>query len=77
MNYWNPYLETLAREELNKIELSYFRSILSFAKEQSILYREKLHDINPNDIRTLDDVKRIPPTEKEELRRYQNIDPFP
>ena len=28
MNYWNPYLETLPREELDKIELSYFRNDL-------------------------------------------------
>ncbi len=77
MNYWNPYLETLAREELDKIELSYFRNILSYAKEHSIFYQEKLRAINPNDIRTLDDVRKIPATEKEELRRYQDVDPFP
>ena len=77
MNYWNPYLETLAREELNRIELSYFRNILSHAKEHSIFYQEKLRGIDPNDIRTLGDVRKIPATEKEELRRYQDIDPFP
>jgi hypothetical protein len=27
MHFWNPFLETLARKELNKIELSYFRTI--------------------------------------------------
>jgi phenylacetate-CoA ligase len=77
MNYWNPYLETLDAEELKKIELSYFRTILSYAKEHSTLYREKLKNIDPGAIKTLDDVKKIPPTDKEELRRYQEMDPFP
>jgi len=77
MNYWNPYLETLNAEELKKIELSYFRTILSYAKERSALYREKLKNIDPAAIKTFDDVKKIPPTDKEELRRYQEMDPFP
>jgi phenylacetate-coenzyme A ligase PaaK-like adenylate-forming protein len=50
MKYWNPYLEILSREKLNKIELSYFRTILSYAKEHSILYQEKLKNIDPDAI---------------------------
>ena len=68
MKYWNPYLETLDRQELNQIELSYFRNILSFAKEHSILYRDKLIGIDPDGIKTLEDVKHLPLTDKEELR---------
>jgi phenylacetate-CoA ligase len=77
MNYWNPYLETLDTEELKKIELSYFRTILSYAKERSTLYGEKLKNIDPDAIKTFDDVKKIPFTDKEELRRYQEMDPYP
>jgi phenylacetate-CoA ligase len=77
MKYWNPYLETLPREELNRIELSYFRSILSYAKSHSIMYREKLQGVEAGDIRTFEDVKKIPLTDKEELRRYQEMEPFP
>jgi phenylacetate-CoA ligase len=77
MKYWNPYLETLPRKELDRIEFSYFKSILSYAKAHSLLYREKLEDITPNDIKTFDDIKKIPLTDKEELRRYQDIDPYP
>lgn len=77
MKYWNPYLETLPREEFNRIELSYFRNILSHAKTHSALYREKLHDIDPKDLRTLDDIKKIPLTQKEEMRKYQEMEPFP
>jgi phenylacetate-CoA ligase len=77
MKYWNPYLETLDRQELNRIELSYLRNIASFAKENSALYRDKLKGIDPNDIKTLDDVKKLPFTEKEEMRKYQEMEPFP
>jgi phenylacetate-CoA ligase len=77
MNCWNPYLETMAKEPLHKIELSYFRNILSHAKTHSALYREKLRDIHPEDLRTLDDIKKLPLTEKEEMRKYQEMEPFP
>jgi phenylacetate-CoA ligase len=36
-----------------------------------------LKGIEPGDIATLDDIKKIPMTDKEELRKYQEIDPFP
>ncbi len=77
MKYWNPYLETLPRESLIKIELSYFRNILSYAKTHSKLYQNKLKEIHPEDIKTLDDLKKIPLTEKEEMRHYQEMEPFP
>lgn len=77
MKYWNPYLETLPEGKLNQIEISYFRDILSYAKERSRLYQDKLKDIKPDEITSLDDLKKIPLTEKEEMRRYQEMEPFP
>ncbi len=77
MKYWNPYLETLPEETLSNIELSHFRNILSHAKTHSVLYQEKLKGIEPDNITTLDDIKNIPMTDKEELRKYQEIAPFP
>ena len=77
MNYWNPHLETMPRDVLSKIELSYFRNILSYAKRYSVLYQTKLKDFDSGDIRSLDDIKRLPLTDKEELRQYQEMEPFP
>ena len=77
MNYWNPYLETMERHELDRIELFYFRNIFSYAKEHTLLYRDKLKGIDPDGIKTLDDVKKIPLTDKEELREYQEMAPYP
>ncbi len=77
MKYWNPYLETLPREALTRIELSYFRDMLSYAKTHSRLYQNKLKEISPEEIRTLEDIKKLPLTDKEEMRTYQEMDPFP
>lgn len=77
MEYWNPYTETLSREELEKIELSYFKSILSYAKTHSMMYQEKLKDIEVESIATFEDIRRIPLTDKEELRKYQEKEPYP
>jgi len=77
MSFWNPYLETLKREELNQIELTYFKKLFSYAKKNSLLYQEKLKGIEVESLKTLDDIKKIPLTDKEDLRRYQEIPPHP
>jgi phenylacetate-CoA ligase len=76
--YWNPVIETLPRERLLEIELKRFREVLRWAKETSPFYRKKLHGIEPEDIRTLEDVSKVPITEKEELREAQEgKEPYP
>ena len=77
VSFWNPYLEQLGRRQLVEIELRYFRNILSFAKENSRLYRDKLRNIDPDSIKTLNDVRQIPLTEKNDLRQHQEMPPFP
>lgn len=77
--YWNPFLETLSRDELVQIEIRRFRKMMAFAMENSPFYREKFEEvgITPEDIKSLDDLRRIPLTNKEELRRAQeNQEPF-
>ena len=77
MNYWNPYLETLDRASLANIELAYFRNILAYAKGHSTLYREKLRDVDPGAIRSRQDLTSIPLTDKDDLRKYQEMPPYP
>ena len=78
MEYWNAYTETLPREKLNKIELKYFQDLVIYGKTHSNLYKEKLKGIDVGDIRTFDDIKKVPFTYKEELRKWQeNVEPFP
>ena len=78
MEYWNAYTETLPREKLNKIELKYFQDLVSYGKAHSNLYKEKLKGLDVGDIKTFDDIKKVPFTYKEELRKWQeNVEPFP
>ena len=69
--YWNPIIETLPRERLVEIELTRFRELLRWAKDHSPFYKRKLHGIEPEDIRTLEDLAKVPMTEKDELRAAQ------
>ena len=75
--YWNPIIETLPRERLVEIELKRFRELLRYAKESSPFYKKKLHGIEPEDIRTLQDVEKVPMTEKDELRAAQEEKEIP
>jgi len=71
MEYWNPYLETLPKEKLEEIELKNFRRYLTYAKEHAPFYRNRYRDIDPGDIRTKDDIRRLPLIDKEDLRSAQ------
>jgi len=69
--YWNPMIETLPRERLQQIELKRFRELLRWGKDNSPFYGRKLRGIEPEDIRTMEDVAKVPVTEKDELRAAQ------
>jgi len=72
--YWNPLLETLPRSKLVEIEMKNFRNCLRFAKTFSVLYKERLKDVEPADIRGREDLKSLPLTEKEDLRIAQAVE---
>lgn len=77
--YWNPLLETLPREKLQQLQLMKFREIFAWAYEHSRFYHKLYSDagIEPGDIKTFDDVKRVPRIEKSMMRDIQGKDPFP
>ncbi len=77
--YWNPYLETLPRERLRALQLAKFKRIFQWAWEHSRFHRS-LYDaagIAPADIRTFEDIRRVPKVEKSMMRDIQGKDPFP
>jgi phenylacetate-CoA ligase len=77
--YWNPFLETLPRDELVHIEIKRFREAMAFAIKHCQMYQDKFKEagISPEEIKTLDDIRKIPLTDKEELRRAQECgEPF-
>lgn len=76
--FWNTYTETLPREKLQSIEFSCLKNLFSYGKAHSNLYKEKLNGVEVGDLKTFDDIKKVPFTYKEELRKWQeDVDPFP
>ena len=77
--YWNPLYETLPREKLRELQVKKFRRIMEWAYGNSPFYRKLYKDagIEPGDIRTFDDIKKVPKTDKGMLRDVQNREPFP
>ena len=77
--YWNPALETLRAEKLHKLQLEKFRRIFTWAYTHS-KFHHKLYSeagIEPGDIKTFEDIHRVPKVEKSMMRSIQGKDPFP
>jgi phenylacetate-CoA ligase len=77
--YWNPVLETLPQEQLQKLQLKKFRRIFKWAYDRSKFHRQ-LYDragLTPDDIQTFEDIRRVPKVQKSMMRDIQRKDPFP
>jgi len=59
--------DEIDRKDFDEYQLFMFREQLRYVKKESPHYREKLKDIVPEDIRTLDDLEKIPFTYPSEL----------
>ncbi|MEK7243431.1 MAG: phenylacetate--CoA ligase family protein, partial [Thermodesulfobacteriota bacterium] len=77
--YWNPIMETMPREKLRELQVKKFRRIFTWAYENSPFYRKLYQDagMEPGDIKTYEDIKKVPRTDKGMLRDVQNRPPFP
>jgi len=67
---WNPEYETMDRAALEELQLRRLKSTVAWAYERVAYYRELLdgRGLAPGDIRTLDDLSRLPFTDKTALR---------
>lgn len=76
--YWNPKIETMPREQLRELQLRKLRAMVDWAYNNSRLWRRKFDEVGlePQDIRTLDDVQLIPFLTKDEFLRAQASDPL-
>jgi phenylacetate-CoA ligase len=77
--YYNPVLETLPRERLKQLQFKKFKRLFQWGYEHSRFHRS-LYDkagIRPEDIRTWEDIRRVPKVEKSMMRDIQRKDPFP
>ncbi len=75
--YFDERVERMPQPQLLEHQLHELRERLSYVRERSPFYRRKLDaaGIRPAEVRTLEDVRRIPFTDKEELRLSQAENP--
>lgn len=60
--YWNPKNETLPREQLQALQLLKLKRIVEWAYESTPFHRRRYDEagFHPEQIKTLDDIRRIP-----------------
>jgi len=77
--YWNPLLETLPREKLRELQLRKFQRIFKFAYDNSPFYNRLYREagLEPGGIKTFDDIRKVPKTQKAALREIQGKEPYP
>lgn len=71
---FNEHYETMPQEELKKLQLNRLKQTLSFIKNSNSSLKTKYTSIEPDDIKSLDDLKKLPFTTKEELRNCYPLD---
>jgi phenylacetate-CoA ligase len=70
---FEPESETLPRDQLRALQAERLRALVAYVKERVPLYRERLAEVDPGGIASLDDLRRLPFTRKDDLR---NTYPF-
>jgi phenylacetate-CoA ligase len=70
IEYWNPLVERMPVDELDKMQEKRLKSLVNYVYQHSDFYKKKFDDANvkPEDIQSLDDLKKLPFTYKSDLR---------
>jgi phenylacetate-CoA ligase len=70
-------LETMPRDKLVEYQLNLFRRQMAYVYERSPMYKRKFDEagVRPEEIKALEDVRRVPFTTKEDLRQSQERHP--
>lgn len=71
--YWNEEMETISGPDLFQLESEKLVRQTGYVYEKSPFYRRKFEeaDVSPDDIKTRDDISKLPFTTKDELRQTQ------
>ncbi|WP_135612543.1 phenylacetate--CoA ligase family protein [Methanococcoides sp. AM1] len=70
IEYWNPQIERMPVDELKKVQEQKLCQLVKYVYEHSPFYKKRFDDagVKPEDIKTLDDVTKLPFTFKKDLR---------
>ncbi len=74
--YWNEEMETMPPDKLAELELGLLQKQLRYVYENSSFYRRKFDEggVKIEEVRSLDDVRRLPFMTKDEIRKTQAED---
>ena len=67
---WNEKIETMSPENLKEIQSDRLKSMVKYIYANSSFYKKKLDavGISPDSIKSIDDIKKLPFTTKEDMR---------
>ncbi|WP_292486257.1 phenylacetate--CoA ligase family protein [Methanohalobium sp.] len=70
MEYWDPHIERMPVDELRQLQEYKLKQLINYVYSHSPFYKKRLDDagIKPEDINSLEDVKKLPFTYKQDLR---------
>lgn len=71
-SFWDPKVETMPLEDLRSLQFERLRRVVRFAYEKNPVYHKRFEEagVEPGDIRSLDDVSKLPMLTKADLREY-------
>ncbi|MBR6539181.1 MAG: AMP-binding protein, partial [Bacteroides sp.] len=67
---WNPNKECMSRDEMRALQGKRLQKLVTYVYHNVPFYRNKMQamDVSPDDIRTIDDIVKLPFTTKQDLR---------
>ena len=70
MGCWNPEIELMPKNDLEALQLKLFRSLVKRAYDHSRMYRDRMvaAGVKPDDLRSIDDIRKMPFMSKKDLR---------
>lgn len=76
--FWNESIETIPRNELEKYQLERVKQQVAIAYEKSTAYKEIFvkAGVTPDDLKTLDDLRKFPILTKQVVRDRQDAKPI-
>lgn len=76
--FWNESIETISRNELEKYQLERVKQQITIAYEKSPAYKEIFEKagVTPDDLKTLDDLRKFPILTKQVVRDRQDAKPI-
>ncbi len=76
--YYNEQIETMDRESLRRLQSERLVHIVRYTYENVEFYRQRMDaaGVKPEDIRSIDDISRLPIMQKQDLRDYYPFGTF-